>query len=398
MPSYLSWCALLTGAWLLAAAACVQLLVDGTASRLGLFRFLARAHDNALTRMAGLPDGVLVGMVPSTIGDEERARAFHPSTGLGDLTGTVSLVTGGNIGIGYYSALALAQKGSTVVLGCRSVAKCEAAAAAMNAELGNSSSSPAPLVTAMQIDTSDFASVDAFVARFVAAHSRLDRLLLNAGVAAAPRALSTAGLELIFHTNHIGHFQLYLGLRALIEATASQFGSATIVSTSSAASFTTYAHGVSTSLAELNDAHSYAAYHSYGQSKLAQVLFTQELARRMAAEGKDVFVNCYHPGFVATNLMADRLDRLRRSTLPAFVIDALLYVQHRLRDEFMWSAQDGALTGIYLAASADIVARRISGQYYHPIAVPIAPHPAFATPELGARLWDFSTALVARGA
>ncbi len=116
--------------------------------------------------------------------------------------------------------------------------------------------------------------------------------------------------------------QLYLGLRALIENTAAQFGAATIVSTSSASHYDSYAYGVATSIADLNDEANYSPLLAYGQSKLAQVVFTQELARRMTAEGKNVFVNVYHPGVVATNILEPLLDSLRQvAFLPTAVIE-----------------------------------------------------------------------------
>ncbi len=129
--------------------------------------------------------------------------------------------------------------------------------------------------------------------------------------------------------------QLYLGLRALIESTAAQFGAATIVSTSSASHYDSYAYGVATSIADLNDEANYSPLLAYGQSKLAQVVFTQELARRMAAEGKNVFVNVYHPGVVATNILEPLLDSLRNV---AFLPTAVIEVRVRLKTNVSFTA------------------------------------------------------------
>jgi len=205
-----------------------------------------------------------------------------------DQTGRVAIVTGANSGIGFETAKALAEKGAAVVLACRSQAKGKSAAEAIPREkLGGS-------VTVMALDLASLTSVRAFAGEFSHAFDRLDLLINNAGVMALPKRMETAdGFEMQFGTNHLGHFAL-TGL--LFDLLARTPGSR-VVNVSSGAHRPGRIHWD-----DLQFKHSYTPFGAYSQSKLANLLFTNELQRRLNKAGSAVTATAAHPGWTATNL------------------------------------------------------------------------------------------------
>ena len=205
-----------------------------------------------------------------------------------DQSGREVIVTGANTGIGFETARALARKGARVTLACRNLAKGREAQRRILAE------SPEAVVATEQLDLSDLGNVEGFATRFADQHDRLDLLILNAGVMVPPASKTAQGFELQFGVNHLGHFALTGALLPLVEATA---GSRVVVVSSTAAT-----------RGEMNfddlqfEKRGYAPWPAYGQSKLANQLFTLELQRRLQAAGSAVLVTAAHPGWTATDL------------------------------------------------------------------------------------------------
>jgi NAD(P)-dependent dehydrogenase (short-subunit alcohol dehydrogenase family) len=193
-----------------------------------------------------------------------------------DQSGRTAIVTGANSGIGRAAATALAEHGARVVLAVR------------NAEKGASAVSGMPgSVEVRPLDLADLASVRAFAEGW---DGDIDLLINNAGVMIPPLSRTAQGFELQFGTNHLGHFAL---TNLLLEHVTGR-----VVTVSSAAH-----RGGAIDFDDLNwERRSYKAWRAYGQSKLANLLFTAELQRRLAAAGSSVLATAAHPGYAATNL------------------------------------------------------------------------------------------------
>ena len=200
------------------------------------------------------------------------------------LTGRRVIVTGANSGIGFETAKALTAKGATVTLAVRDPKKGEHAAAAMG-----------PLATPMQLDLANLASVREFAAKWSEQNPEgLDLLINNAGIMAIPRTVTPDGFEAQLATNHLGHFALTgLLMPALIAVPNSR-----VVTVSS------LAHKMvkGMNFDDLMGAKSYRAWNIYGQSKLANLLFTSELQRKLTRDGCSTIAVAAHPGFTSTNL------------------------------------------------------------------------------------------------
>ena len=210
-----------------------------------------------------------------------RSPAGFTAKDLPDLSGTRAVVTGANSGIGFHAARALAEHGAEVVLACR------------NTDSGREAAVKMPRVTTVEeLDLASQKSVHAFVDRF---EGPLDLLVNNAGVMTPPTYRETEdGHELQFGTNHLGHFALTgLLLPALLAAPKPR-----VVSVASIAH-----HRGDESVLEGNPASSYDPRHTYGNSKLANLLFAHELHRRATEEGGRLTSTACHPGVSATNLV-----------------------------------------------------------------------------------------------
>jgi NAD(P)-dependent dehydrogenase (short-subunit alcohol dehydrogenase family) len=204
-----------------------------------------------------------------------------------ELTGKTAIVTGANSGIGYETARALAWKGATVLLACRNQEKGAAALRQMKSEY-----SKAKLELSL-LDLANLASVHRFADEFTSRHDRLELLINNAGVMRPPFAKTADGFELQFGANHLGHFALTgLLLDCLI-----QTPQARVVTISSSG----HRFG-QINFDNLNAEQGYDPGQAYGQSKLANLLFTFELQRRFAAAGLEAVAVAAHPGWTATNL------------------------------------------------------------------------------------------------
>lgn len=204
-----------------------------------------------------------------------------------DLSGRIIIITGANSGIGYEAARALAQRHAEVILACRSLEKGEAAADRIRSE------TPAVRLEVMPLDLADLASIRTFSDAFRATKARLDTLINNAGVMALPRRTTRDGFEMQLGTNHLGHFALTGQLLDLLLATPRS----RVVNVSS------IAHKFGTiRFDDLQGQKRYQKWGAYGQSKLANLLFTYELDRRLKEAGSDTISVACHPGWAATNL------------------------------------------------------------------------------------------------
>jgi len=205
-----------------------------------------------------------------------------------DQTLRTAIVTGANTGIGFETARQLALKGAQVLLACRNPEKGRQAVERIRSE------KPDADVSLELLDLSDLDHIAAFADRISDRVEGVDLLILNAGVMVPPASKTTQGFELQFGVNHLGHFALAGRLLPLLRARPGS----RVVAVSSLAALR--------GQMDFEDLHferrGYRAWSAYGQSKLANLLFTRELQRRLDAAGADVTVTAAHPGWTATDL------------------------------------------------------------------------------------------------
>ena len=275
-----------------------------------------------------------------------------PSGARAGARGRTFLVTGGNTGIGRATATALARDGGRVYIACRSA---EAGAAAVSA-IQEAAGSQA--VWLLALDLASLASVRDCAAAYLATDEPLHVLVNNAGVG-GQRGVTADGFELHFGVNHLGHFAL---TSLLLDRLKASGPGARVVTVSSDAHYG--AHGIDFDALRRSTA-SFTGQREYAVSKLCNVLFTQELARRVT----DVSAYALHPGVVASDIW-------RRVPQPARAL-----IKRR-----MLSIEDGAVTSVYCATSPAVAAD--SGLFYDKCA-PRTPS-RVATPELAELLWKYS--------
>ncbi|MQA35669.1 oxidoreductase [Modestobacter roseus] len=271
--------------------------------------------------------------------------------------GRTAVVTGANSGLGLETARALAAAGARVVLAVRDVSRGEQAAAGLTGE-----------VEVRRLDLADLASVRAFAAGWT---GDLAVLVNNAGIMHVPAGRTADGFELQFGTNHLGHFALTALLLPhvtdrVVTVSSMLHRSGEIV------------------LDDLNwEQRPYSATGAYGQSKLANLLFTLELQRRLTAAGAPVRALAAHPGWAATNLQGRTGNRVK---------DAAMAVANRA---FATGAEQGALPTLF-AATADLPGGGFTGPDGRTMrgAPTLAGRSAAASdPELARRLWTASAEL-----
>jgi NAD(P)-dependent dehydrogenase (short-subunit alcohol dehydrogenase family) len=205
-----------------------------------------------------------------------------------DMTDTVTLVTGGNSGLGLETVRALAGAGGHVVIASRTEAKADAAASAVQREHPNAT------LSTLVLDLADLSSVEAAAAELARRHDQLNRLVANAGVMMTPQQQTADGFELQLGTNHLGHFALISRLLPLVLASPGS----RIVTVSSGVH-----HQGKIDLDDLMfERRSYGPETAYAQSKLANLMFALELQRRLDATDHDTISVAAHPGYAATNL------------------------------------------------------------------------------------------------
>ncbi len=275
------------------------------------------------------------------------------------MQGKVVVATGATSGIGEVAAARLAERGARIVFVARDPARAEATLARLN------KAGPGLEHRAHLADLSLIADTRRVAAEIAAAEPRIDVLVNNAGAVFDRRVVTSEGLELTFALNHMAYFVLTQGLMARLAASAP----ARIVSTASAAH-----QGARLDFDDLQSAKSFSAIGAYGRSKLCNILFTRELARRLAGTG--VTANCLHPGVVATRF-GDNAGGLLGLLMP-------------LVKRLSISPERGAETIVYLAASPDV--EGVSGLYFAKCA-PVTPSAAARDDAAAARLWEASERL-----
>jgi len=267
---------------------------------------------------------------------------------------TTFLITGGNTGIGLSTAIALARDGGRVFIACRSATAGETAVARIKAASGSAD------VRLLMLDLASLSSVRACAAEFLALDEPLQVLVNNAGVG-GQRGLSADGFELHFAVNHLGHFAL---TQLLLDRLSASGPGARVINVSSEAHYN--ARGIDFA-AVRRRTETFAGAREYAVSKLCNVLFTQELARRL--DGTVLTSYALHPGVVASDIWR-RVPRLARP-----------FITRR-----MLTTEQGAVTSVYCATSPAVAGD--SGLFYDKCAA--RPPSGAATPELAGRLWKHS--------
>lgn len=275
---------------------------------------------------------------------------------VGTMSGKTCLVTGATSGIGKATALELAALGATVIIVARTEARGATAADEIRRRV------PDAQVRVMTADLSDMAQVAALVDEVVAACDRLDVLVNNAGVISMRQQRTSAGLDTMFATNHLGPFLLTTRLIPLLERSAP-------------ARVVTVASGAHRSVRTIPWDHLTDQPMSYPLSKLLNILFTVELATRLTG----VTANCLHPGFIRTELGREVTGVPR--ALMAFAL------------RFRPGPEVGARTSIYLATSPEVA--DVTGGYFEKCR-PARPSALATDTTAAARLWTISENLVTR--
>ncbi|XP_030071388.1 retinol dehydrogenase 12 isoform X2 [Microcaecilia unicolor] len=275
------------------------------------------------------------------------------------LHGKVVIITGANTGIGKETARDLAQRGARVIVACRDILKGEAAACEIRATTGNEQ------VVVRKLDLADTKSIKEFAEKIQQEEKQIHILINNAGVMMCPYSKTADGFEMQLGVNHLGHFLLTFLLLDHVKQSAP----ARIVNVSSL--------GHRLGKIKFNDLQSEKSYDSglaYCQSKVANVLFTRELAKRL--QGTGVTVNALHPGTVTTELT-------RHSSS--------LFTLTRLFSFFLKTPTEGAQTSIYCAVAEELDS--VSGKYFSDCS-PATVSAEGQNDEVGQKLWAVSCSLL----
>ena len=271
-----------------------------------------------------------------------------------DMRGKICLVTGSSSGLGKATAMGLAQLGATVILGCRDKQRGEAALTEIRTASGNQ------LVEMMLIDLSLQHSVRSMVAGFEKRYDHLDVLINNAGIFKNRRVVTADGLETMFATNHLGPFLLTnLLLEKLKSSASARILSITAPSTTPL------------NFADLQGEKKFNAYTTFGASKMCNLLFTYELARRLG--GTHITANAIHPGLVKSGIMKEAAPPIRWFT---YLIST--------------APQKAAATPIYYASSPEV--EGMTGMFFKGKQA-IDSTQYSKNQEVQKRLWDVSVAL-----
>ncbi|TMW62800.1 hypothetical protein Poli38472_005418 [Pythium oligandrum] len=295
--------------------------------------------------------------------------------------GKIAVVTGANSGIGYYTALYLATHGAHVVLACRSKERGQKAVEEMQAVIANLPADARGSVELMLLDLGSLASVRSFTNQFRSKFNRLDLLINNGGLAMAAEPLTSDGFETHFGVNHLAHFYLTALLFDLLKASPE----ARVVNVSSVS------HRGSKIDFETVQKGAGPRWTRYGQSKLANMLFTQELGRRLdKAKLTNILSVAAHPGIAYTEGMGKAIE----STFPTLL-------QWTMKTAVSWlpiqTAAIGALPTLYAATVGDVKSKeyfgpaRFGGRFGYPTRE--APDPESFSEEAAQKLWALSEEL-----
>ncbi|GAV79316.1 adh_short domain-containing protein [Cephalotus follicularis] len=283
-----------------------------------------------------------------------------------DGTGLTAIVTGASSGIGAETTRVLASRGVHVVMGVRNMTCARDVKEAIVKEIPNAK------VEAMELDLSSMASVRKFASDFNSSGLSLNLLINNAGIMDTPFMLSKDNIELQFATNHLGHFLLANLLLDTMKKTEHESRrEGRIINVSSEAHHFTYREGIR--FDKINDQSGYRSFAAYGQSKLANILHANELARSLKEDGVDITANSLHPGAIVTNIF-------RHSS---FVNG----VASKLGRFVLKSVQQGAATTCYVALHPQV--KGLSGEYFSDCNLSKTTSQG-RDADLAKKLWDFS--------
>ncbi|XP_077241920.1 short-chain dehydrogenase TIC 32, chloroplastic-like [Tasmannia lanceolata] len=287
-----------------------------------------------------------------------------------DGTGLTAIITGATSGIGTETARVLALRGVHVVMGVRNLDAGTDVKETIIKEM------PSAKVDVMELDLSSMTSVRKFTSEFNSMDLPLNILINNAAVVTSSLMLSHDGIELQFATNHIGHFLLADILLETMKNTARKSNiEGRIVNVSSEGHRLTYREGIR--FDKINDKSGYNSFYAYGQSKLANILHANELAKCLKEEGVKITANSLHPGAIVTNLM-------RHHTFVNGI--ATMFGKYVLK-----SISQGAATTCYVALHPQV--EGVSGKYFKDSNTAM-PNSKATDPELAKKLWDFSLSLI----
>lgn len=281
------------------------------------------------------------------------------------LDGKTVIITGANVGIGKETAMDIARRGARVILACRDLEKAEKAAASIREQTGNGN------VLVHKLDLASLESVRAFAKKIQDTETQLDVLVNNAGIMRCPKWKTEEGFEMQFGVNHLGHFLLTNLLLELLKKSAPSriVNVSSIVHTKGKINFD-----------DINMDQKYDSAASYSQSKLANVLFTRELAKLLVGTG--VTANSLHPGVVLTDL--------GRHILPT----VSLWLKVALSPLVFFICKNpwqGAQTNIHCAVAKEL--EKTTGLYFSDCA-PKEPAPQAKDDEVARRLWELSAQMV----
>ncbi len=249
---------------------------------------------------------------------------------MNNLENKIAIVTGANSGMGMATVAALSDMGATVVMLCRNKERAESALKKLLIKKDRK-------IDLILCDLGKFDSIINFVNIFKSKYNKLDLLINNAGFISLDRQETAEGIERQFGINHIGHFLLTIKLVNMMNS------GSRIINVASGAHKIGKIH-----FDDINLTRGFNVFKAYSQSKLANVLFTKELALRL--KNKQITVNCCHPGAVATNMGVDRETGFGKTVT-------------RILKPFFQTPEQGAKTAIYLASNEAV--SNISGEYFY---------------------------------
>ncbi|XP_071391603.1 retinol dehydrogenase 14a [Centroberyx affinis] len=281
------------------------------------------------------------------------------------MSGKTIIVTGANSGIGKATTVGVLKRQGRVIMACRDMTRAEEAAREIRLETGADTKQ----LVVKQLDLASLKSVHTFCQDIIKEEPRIDVLINNAGIYQCPYAKTEDGFEMQFGVNHLGHFLLTHLLSDLLRRSAP---SRVVVVSSKL-----YKHG-HVNFEDLNSEQSYDKAFAYGRSKLANLLFTCELARRL--EGTGVTANALTPGVVRTNLG-------RHVHVPALAKPLFSLVSRGL----FKSPEEGARTSVYLACSPDV--EGVQGKCFADCQPQVLLAKA-TDQEVARKLWDISEVMV----
>jgi NAD(P)-dependent dehydrogenase (short-subunit alcohol dehydrogenase family) len=285
-----------------------------------------------------------------------------------DQSGKTSLITGANSGVGYISALELARKGAHIIMACRNIEKGNEARQTILKQVPNAN------IEVLALNLGSLQSIQTFAQAFTAANTHLDVLMNNAGIMSLPYGQTADGFEQQLGTNHLGHFALTGHLLPTLLATPNS----RVVNVSSSAYMTGQMH-----FDDIQSEKHYSRWGAYEQSKLANILFTLELQRKLEAAHASILSVAAHPGHAVTNLQNHGINRFEQW-------------RSRLMNSITGQpAEEGARSQLYAATDPKVQ----GGDFYGPRmilwgeVVKVEINARGKNPADAARLWQISEQL-----